>query len=535
MDPAAPTLGPHRRGRRLRSACHDQEHLGSGTEQHVSSSGEGIAAPLVRGVLAAAVSLGTALALVVVPALAAQVAGTQSSATVLDAVIIGLNLLVLGHGGGVVLSTGIIDGAVTLTPFGLLGVLMLIAAVGMRRVGRVLDLVRDDGVLRPRAIRDAGGALGAYAVTYALGVGVLAAVGRSADSSPVVTSAVVSGALVAVVGGLAGTLWSLRRPPTDSVPGVRVLGLLPRPFDAVARSAAISVIGLLGTGMLATVVMLLLAIPAQSALYDELAPGIVGGLVLTLIQLALLPLLAVWTLVVLLGGTVGVGTSTELSLAGAETGVLPALPMLAALPAPGDFPAWTYALLALPLMALVVGAVRLAPDLEDLSLRDRLTGWIAFPVAVAVAVLLIAGLSTGGIGDGRLVHLGPQMSTLAGPLLAMVALSTALVAGVLATPLIPWVQKLVAQLRERVEGAEQAEGTEASGRADSHTDDQPEGPAPAAHQEPADEKADEPDGAGEPGVDGDEDAWTLEGDADEVSTGDEADEDSAEVSRPADR
>ena len=30
-----------------------------------------------------------------------------------------------------------------------------------------------------------------------------------------------------------------------------------------------------------------------------------------------------------------------------------------------------------------------------------------------IASLLLAGLSTGGIGDGRLVHLGPQMSTLA--------------------------------------------------------------------------------------------------------------------------
>ena len=52
----------------------------------------------------------------VVPALAAQAAGTASSATALDAVLIALNVLVLGHGGGVVLSTGVIDGAVTLSP-----------------------------------------------------------------------------------------------------------------------------------------------------------------------------------------------------------------------------------------------------------------------------------------------------------------------------------------------------------------------------------------------------------------------------------
>src|SRR5699024_6946473 len=71
------------------------------------------------------------------------------------------------------------------------------------------------------------------------------------------------------VGGLAGILWSLRRPTTEDVPGVRVLDLLPRPFDAVVRSATIAVIGLAFLGMLATVVMLLTAVPAQSALFDE--------------------------------------------------------------------------------------------------------------------------------------------------------------------------------------------------------------------------------------------------------------------------
>ena len=441
------------------------------------SSSEGIAAPLVRGVLAAVVSLGTALAVVVVPALAAQVAGTQSSATVLDAVLIGLNILVLGHGGGVVLSTGSVDGAVTLTPFGLLGLLMVISAVGMRRVGRALELVRDDGALRTRGVRDVGGALGAYAATYMLGIGVLAAIGRSVDSSPVVTSAVVSGALVAVVGGLAGILWSLRRPATEDVPGVRVLDLLPRPFDAVVRSVAIAVVGLLCLGMLVTVVMLLAAVPAQAALFDELSPGIVGGLVLTLVQLALLPLLAAWALVVLLGGSIGVGTGTEISLSGAETGVLPALPMLAALPGPGQFPAWALVLLVLPAIAVAFGAVRLMPEIEELPLRDRLIAWGTYPVAVVVAVLLIAGLSTGGIGDGRLVHLGPRMGTLAGPLIAMALLATALVAGVLATPLIPWSRRQIARLREKVEVAEQAERSQAA----------------AATSAPADVPADERD------------------------------------------
>ncbi|WP_245810206.1 DUF6350 family protein [Brachybacterium massiliense] len=437
----------------------------------MSSKVDSIATPLVRGVLGALSSLGIALAVVVVPALAAQVAGTASSATALDAILISLSVLILGHGGGIVLTTGVVDGAVTLTPFGLLILLMLLSALSMRRVGRALRPVRDDGVLRAGALRDVGSALGMYTLVYAIGLAVLASFGRSTDVSPVVTSAVVSGAMVALVGGLAGLLWSLRREPTQSVPGVRVLELLPTPYGDIARAALTAVIGLLWMGLAAITVMLLLSVPEQASLFDGLAPGIVGGLVLTLVQLALLPLLAVWALTVLLGGTVGVGTSTGISLGGAETGVLPALPILGALPGPGDFPEWTWALMVLPAVPVALGAVRLIRDLAEHERREQIIGWVGYPLAVVVVALLLAGLSTGGIGDGRLVHLGPQMNSLALPLIGVVALTTALVLGVLATPLIPWARSTVASLRERVEAAERGERREDGSAAD---EDEPE-------------------------------------------------------------
>ena len=430
----------------------------------MSTDGDSITTPLVRGLLAALSVLGIGLAVVVVPALAAQVAGTASSATALDAVLIALNVLVLGHGGGVVLSTGVIDGAVTLTPVGLQILLVLLAALSLRRVGHRLELVRGDGVLRVGALRDAGVSLAAFGGTYAIGLAVLAAIGRSADAAPMVTSAVVSGALVAVGGGLIGLLWSLRREPTTAVPGVRVLELLPAPYGAVARSALLAVLGLFGAGMLLVLVLMLTHVPAQSALFDQLDPGIVGGLVLTLLQLALLPLLAVWALVVLLGGTVVVGTSTGISLAEVQTGVLPALPVLGALPEPGDLPGAAWALMLVPALAVGLGAVSLVRDVAELERRERITAWIAYPVVVVVAVLLLAGLTTGGIGDGRLVHLGPAMGTLVLPLLGVVVLATGLVLAVLATDLVPWTRRSIASLRERVDAAESAERGEDAGR-----------------------------------------------------------------------
>lgn len=430
----------------------------------MSTDGDSITTPLVRGLLAALSVLGIGLAVVVVPALAAQVAGTASSATALDAVLIALNVLVLGHGGGVVLSTGVIDGAVTLTPVGLQILLVLLAALSLRRVGHRLELVRGDGVLRVGALRDAGVSLAAFGGTHAIGLAVLAAIGRSADAAPMVTSAVVSGALVAVGGGLIGLLWSLRREPTTAVPGVRVLELLPAPYGAVARSALLAVLGLFGAGMLLVLVLMLTHVPAQSALFDQLDPGIVGGLVLTLLQLALLPLLAVWALVVLLGGTVVVGTSTGISLGEVQTGVLPALPILGALPEPGDLPGAAWALMLVPALAVGLGAVSLVRDVAELERREQITAWIAYPVVVVVAVLLLAGLTTGGIGDGRLVHLGPAMGTLVLPLLGVVLLATGLVLAVLATDLVPWTRRSIASLRERVDAAESEERGEDAGR-----------------------------------------------------------------------
>src|SRR5699024_11737775 len=125
-------------------------------------------------------------------------------------------------------------------PFGLLLLLLMLSARAMRRVGRARRPVRDDGVLRTGALRDVGSSLGMYALVYAVGLAVLAGIGRSAESTPVVTSAVVSGLLVAVTGGLTGPLWSLRREPTETVPGVRVLELLPAPYRAGARAGPLA-------------------------------------------------------------------------------------------------------------------------------------------------------------------------------------------------------------------------------------------------------------------------------------------------------
>jgi hypothetical protein len=427
------------------------------TAQTGQGDGSGLGSPAVAGVLAAVTALVSGLALAVIPALVMQLAAQHSGLDTLEAVLLGINLLVLAHGGGLVLDGGAVAGTISLTPLGMTLILLLLTSLAVRRGTRTLDLIEADGALRPRGLRDAATMLIVFVGLYAVALGVFASLARSQVVHPVFVSAVVSGALVAVVGALIGVGTAIRRPADGNRPAVRLLGLLPRPYGAVARAWAISGCALLVQGMVAVCVMVLAHLPAVTSMFDGLHPGWVGGAVLTLLQLALLPLVAVWAVTVLLGGTVGLGTGAGLSLGGMQAGVLPALPLLGALPAPGRAPGASWLLLLVPVLAVALGAVRLGLDLRGTGRREMWTGFVAFPLVLAISVLLVTGLSGGGIGDGRLHALGPQMGSLLLPLLAVVVLTSAVVFAVVDTGLLDHIRDLWGRLRARVERAEAEE------------------------------------------------------------------------------
>lgn len=476
------------------------------------------ASPVVGGLLAAVITLGAALALSVVPALAAQLAATRSSMTTLDAVLLGLNALVLGHGGSLLLEAGAIRGAVSLMPMGFTALLVLCGGLAMRRAARSLHLTSADGSLRPRALRDLGLAIGAFVVLYAVGIGVLAGMARTPVVHPVVPSAVVSAALVALLGGIGGSLAALRRQGTGAVPGVRILDLVPAAYGALLRALGVALLGLLGAGLVIVAAMIALRAGTVLTLHGQLEPGIVGGILLVLLQLALLPLLAVWGMVVLLGGTVGIGASTSVALSGTSTGVLPALPLLGIVPSPGEGPWWAWLLVALPAAAVALGARRLVRDLDGpagsaadrpgadarlgagtfseraqgrISPRERLIVMIAYPLVLIVLVLVLAALASGGIGTDALQHLGPKVGTLVVPASLLVIAVSALTLSVLATPFLPWTRAQAARLREKVEEAERQENG-AAGRSAASAGSPQDGsstavsPTAAGSQTPAD-------------------------------------------------
>lgn len=470
---------------------------------------ECISSPWVMGVLAAVVALASALAVCVVPALAAQLSASGSPMTVLGAVLLGLDVFVLGHGGSLVLADGAVEGPLRLIPLGLTGVLLLLSASAMRRMGRALSLVAEEGALRPGALRDGGATLISFIGTYSIGGGVLAALARTPRVHAVSSTAVVACALVALVGGGAGLLWSLRRRAAPGVPAVRILDLLPAPFDVAARGAAISLLGLLAGAMLTVVGAVVIGFSRVAALTDSLAPGPVGGTVLLLLQLALMPTIAVWALAALLGGHFAVGVGTSVSLGASQTGLLPALPLLAALPEPGRAPWYAYLLLALPVAALGLGAVRVVRDVAGADLRTRATAWGSYAGAVLVGVVALLLLASGSIGDARLRDLGPDVASTLLPLLGMVLGTLGAAILVLDSPALERGREAVAGLRARVEQEEAREHAagEASGQA--------AGARPAAGD--ADQVA-AADGSGEAAVTAGQGASEEDGpeDADEV-------------------
>lgn len=446
-----------------------------------SSAPERITSPWVMGVFAAAVALGIALVLCVVPALAGQLAAQRSSMGTLGAVLLGLDVLVLGHGGVLLLSDGAIRGSMSLMPMGLTALFVGVCALQMRRMGRALALVGqsipapaatgrhhgrgadlDAGILRPGALRDAGIALGAFVIAYGAGGAVLAAIARTSAIHAVTSSTLMACALVALVGGLCGLVGAVRSPEGPRGIRLSVLGLVPAPYGQVLRAIAITVGAMLAAAMLTVVVALGIGLPSAGALWDQLSPGIVGGIVLALCQIALLPTLGLWALAALLGGRFDIGLGTSVALSGTRTSALPALPVLGALPGPGASPWYAWLLLAVPLVAIGLGAVRLARDLRDLdlALRPRLLAYGGFALGVLVVVLALLGLSGGGIGTGRLQVLGPDLLSVLGPLAGMCVLVTGIIAAVMDSPLPARARLMTHGLRRRVEASEAAEAAE---------------------------------------------------------------------------
>jgi hypothetical protein len=209
----------------------------------------------------------------------------------------------------------------------------------------------------------------------------------------------------------------LRRP--DWVPDAVLRGVRPG-----LEGAAV----LLSAGAAICVAMVVLHGGQVTHLQAQLAPGLLGGTVLALGQLAMLPNLALWALSFVAGTGFSAVEGASVTWTGSRTSLLPMVPVLGALPEPGAFPVALPAIVLLPVAVGMLVAWRALRTVAKLSrARTKL-------LAVATAVLVTAGtlglldlLGGASLGVARLSRVGAPAQAMTLALLAELAVGACLV------------------------------------------------------------------------------------------------------------
>lgn len=351
--------------------------------------------------------------------LLALVGAIGTGASMADAAGIGAGAWLLAHGVPVTTPTD----RITLMP------LAITLWVGWRLTRAGVHASRATGALRTvsawPAVR-AGLAVGAgYAALGALAAGLV----RPGGAEVSVLRAAVTFGAVATAAAIGGALARARA-------GRRLLGRVPRSLVDAAR------IGLAATGFLlaagAALAGLALALAGREAtqMLAAYQAGIAGQIGITALCLAYLPNLAVWAAAYLIGPGFALGTGTVVSPGDVLLGPVPALPVFAALPA-APVTGFGPVLLAAPLLAGVVAGL-LAKRSQTPGADD---GWAAVLGAAALAgpvagvlVQVTMVLSRGGLGSGRLAHVGPEDIRV--PIIAAAVIAVGTVTGAVARQLL---------------------------------------------------------------------------------------------------
>lgn len=178
------------------------------------------------------------------------------------------------------------------------------------------------------------------------------------------------------------------------------------------RGGVASVAGVLAVSAILVAAMLFTSYAKVIALYEGVHAGILGGIALTIGQLAFLPNLVIWAASWLFGPGFAIGSGSSVSPFGTSLGPIPAVPILGALP-PARELGWGFLGLLVPVVIAFLVAVLVRRHLvTQLDGTDRLR-WLVLAGLVSgviggVVFGLLAWVSAGSAGPGRLVDVGPS-------------------------------------------------------------------------------------------------------------------------------
>jgi Family of unknown function (DUF6350) len=381
---------------------------------------------VLHGSLIAAAAALSGLAAPAAVVLVAWVADAGPGSTGTDAVRAAADAWLLAHGGGLTVPAGHVRGI----PLGL----TVLAALVLHRAGASLARA-----VEVPDLRAAGRAVAALAVPYGL---LAAAIAKVAATGTAASSAPLAGVGALLLAGLAGGRGVLRAAELGPALVRRVPAWLP----AVARAVVTGVGALVAAGLAVLLVALVWHAGRFAELVGALQPGFVGGVILLLGCVLLVPNGALWAVAYAAGPGFTVGAGTGISPFGATLGPVPAFPLLAALPGDGTPPPAVRAALLLPVLAGVLtgwvvgrrlpaadGAGRLPAVLTGRIARLATYGLLAGGL-VAVVTAVLAVLAGGALGPGYLAAVGPSGWQVAAALAVEVGIPAAVAAAVVPDP-----------------------------------------------------------------------------------------------------
>lgn len=177
------------------------------------------------------------------------------------------------------------------------------------------------------------------------------------------------------------------------------------------RGGAAAVAGLVAVSGILLAVMLVVGYSQVIALYEGIHSGLLGGVAVTLGELAFLPNLVLWTGSWLVGPGFAIGAGSSVGPLGTSLGPLPAIPVLGALPS-GEL-AFGFLGLLVPIVLGFLCGVAVRPAVLR-AVGDRAPAGALVATGVGIGIVggvlfgLLAWVSGGAAGPGRLAAVGPD-------------------------------------------------------------------------------------------------------------------------------
>lgn len=294
----------------------------------------------------------------------------------------GVRAWLVSHGSGITVN-GVLVSTIPL------GATLLAIGVVFWTTGKVLEGPLED--VAPYVAVTAG--------TYGVLAGLLSLATNTDGYSTEVVRSAIGGFLVAGIGAALGvaaknrsvaSLW-----PTENA-SVRIV------ISAAWRGLA----AILASSLAIVVVLFALHIDRAGDLWASLNPGFLGSFGLAGVCLVLIPNLVLWTASVLLGPGFALGTDTSVDLTGSHLGAVPGLPILAGLPAPGEFAGWVFLLGLIPLLAGALAGWSIK-KVDDRPVLEHVGLGAAAGGVAGLAIGILVALSGGSVGPGRMADAGP--------------------------------------------------------------------------------------------------------------------------------